>query len=119
VLLLVFSLAGTEFGQILRLPVLVEHYLEHRKEHQSLGIGEFLLIHYSRQHTQGANEQDRQLPFKTHHECAKLFSFAAPLHCEVAFHNPPLQEKNRCAPVEPGRLSTGYRTMIWQPPRTA
>lgn len=114
---MVFAFAGTEFGQLLRLPLLVEHYLEHRKTHQDLGVGEFLMIHYSQQHQEGANDRDQQLPFKTHHECAKLFSFAAPLNKPVALNVPTCLESENLAEPTAGILSSGFRSMIWQPPR--
>lgn len=116
-LLLVFVFSGTEFGQLLRLPLLVQHYLEHKSKHQDLGIGEFLMIHYSQQHQEGANDTDDQLPFKSHHECTKLFSFAAPLNNPIALNAPACLESEDCAVAETGMVSSGFRSMIWQPPR--
>jgi hypothetical protein len=114
---LVFSLSGTEFGQLLRLPLLVNHYLEHKKAHNELSIGDFILIHYSQQHQDGANEEDRQLPFKSHLECAKLFSIAAPFPNSLDLIIPPTTLRNNDIPRESAPLSAGVRNMIWQPPR--
>jgi hypothetical protein len=116
-LLLIFSLSGTEFGQLLRLPLLVNHYLEHKIEHSDLSIGDFLLIHYSQQHQDGANEEDRQLPFKSHLECAKLFSIASPFPNSVNLLIPLTPEGSMNMPSASTPLSAGVRTMIWQPPR--
>ncbi len=116
-LLLIFSLSGTEFGQLLRLPLLINHYLEHKKGHSDLSITDFLLIHYSRQHQEGANEEDRQLPFKSHLECAKLFSIASPFPNSVNLIIPPATLSSNDIPRASAPLSTGVRTMIWQPPR--
>lgn len=116
-LLLIFSLSGTEFGQLLRLPLLINHYLEHKKGHSDLSIGDFLQIHYSKQHQDGANEADRQLPFKSHLECAKLFSIASPFPNSVNLLIPATTSGSNDIPRESTPLSTGVRNMIWQPPR--
>jgi hypothetical protein len=69
-LLLVFLCANTEIGQLLKLPNLVHHFLEHEKEHDAdhdISFVEFITIHYSdKRHHHGKDKQDHQsLPFKT------------------------------------------------------
>jgi hypothetical protein len=59
-----FSLSLPGVDQLIRLPGLVEHYLEHRSENASLGFDEFLYLHFvetgSHQHDGG---QHAKLPF--------------------------------------------------------
>ncbi|HMP94013.1 MAG TPA: hypothetical protein PKD90_14115 [Phnomibacter sp.] len=76
--LLVIALLGlhlvttTEAYQLLKLPALVWHYVEHIRQDAELGLPEFLLMHYAEAQTFDADwQQDMQLPFK-HHE--DLFS---------------------------------------------
>ncbi|MFN8333266.1 MAG: hypothetical protein U0T81_18960 [Saprospiraceae bacterium] len=47
ILLLIFLNANTAFGEIMRLPVLIRHYLEHREQEQ-LSFSQFWASHYSR-----------------------------------------------------------------------
>jgi hypothetical protein len=54
----------TEFHEVLRLPLLVEHYYEHKQLVQDLSFWEFLVMHYKTNVPH--DNQDNQLPFKDH-----------------------------------------------------
>lgn len=60
-----FTLHTLSFDQLLKLPVLVMHYMEHRAQDGNLGVMQFLSMHYWG-HDNNDNDQDRdnQLPFK-------------------------------------------------------
>ena len=60
--LLIYSLSFTEFHQVLRLPLLVEHYQEHKAKVNSLSFWEFLVLHY--QSDVAHDDRDNRLPFK-------------------------------------------------------
>lgn len=56
----------TEASQLLRLPLLVTHYLEHKQGDADLTIKAFLKMHYvDPQLFDDDYKQDMQLPFKT------------------------------------------------------
>jgi len=63
---LLFLNSSTELHQLFRLPMLVQHYHQHRQQDPSLSLFGFLKIHYSNDHP-GDNDDndDRQLPFKS------------------------------------------------------
>ncbi|MFZ5970025.1 MAG: hypothetical protein ACOYXA_00395 [Bacteroidota bacterium] len=62
VLLLLYAVSFTELHQMLRLPLLVEHYHEHSAQ-TDLSFWEFLVMHYE---TDVAHDDtDMRLPFKT------------------------------------------------------
>ena len=68
-------------GQLLKIPNLVDHFLEHQKEHDhdhDISLVEFIKIHYSDQqhhHKKGDNEH-QSLPFKTlNHTTNSLLAF--------------------------------------------
>lgn len=64
-LLAIFSVSFTEAGQLLKLPLLFEHYLDHRASNE-LSLSEFLYDHYVKSHPDdGDEEKDSRLPFKT------------------------------------------------------
>lgn len=62
----VFAFSATELHQLIRLPQLVAHYHEHKKEDPSLSLIGFLQLHYTANHPMDNDEEDdNQLPFKT------------------------------------------------------
>jgi hypothetical protein len=68
-LLFVYLLSSTEVHELLRLPLLVRHYAEHKEQVTEITFWEFLVMHYE---TDVAHDdQDMRLPFKTcHHSLA-------------------------------------------------
>jgi hypothetical protein len=83
-LLLLYLNSFTEFHELLRVPVLVEHYQEHRQKVSDISFWEFLVMHYK---TDVAHdEQDNQLPFKD-----KNHSYTAPA-ISLPFHRLVLKE---------------------------
>lgn len=68
ILLSALILAGsTEIHQLLKLPVLIQHYLQHRKKDTSLSFIEFIKIHYAGKAHPNDNDdsEDGRLPFKS------------------------------------------------------
>jgi hypothetical protein len=64
ILLLMLVITQTPFGQLLKLPVLIEHFYKHRK-HDQVSLFKFLKDHYTTEHNDADQAEDRQLPFKT------------------------------------------------------
>jgi hypothetical protein len=65
----VYLFGATDAHQLLRLPLLVQHYVQHKKANSQLSIIDFLKIHYSSKVVVDADyKQDMQLPFKTHEQ---------------------------------------------------
>lgn len=61
-LLLVLSVQ-TPFGQLLKLPLLVEHFIKHRHQN-GLSVIAFLQQHYASDHRDADWPEDAKLPFK-------------------------------------------------------
>ncbi|MBK5279986.1 MAG: hypothetical protein JJE09_14095 [Bacteroidia bacterium] len=61
-LLFSFLVSFTEFSEVLRLPLLIEHFTEHKSKVDDLSFWQFLVMHYE---TDVAHDdQDMSLPFK-------------------------------------------------------
>jgi hypothetical protein len=61
-LILFYLVSFTEFKEVLRLPMLVQHYSEHKEQVTEMSFFEFLAMHYK---TDVAHDDhDNQLPFK-------------------------------------------------------
>lgn len=67
-LVLFYLVSFTEFREILRLPILVQHYAEHKTQVEEMSFLEFLSMHYSTD--QPHDDQDMRLPFK---DCSHSF----------------------------------------------
>ncbi|HEV8505843.1 MAG TPA: hypothetical protein VGQ53_10600 [Chitinophagaceae bacterium] len=68
IVLAVLVLSGsTEIQQLLRFPLLVQHYLQHRNKDASLSFIEFIKLHYAREEYPNDNDDndDNRLPFKS------------------------------------------------------
>ena len=58
-------MAFAEFHQFLRMPILVQHFVEHTKMEPGITFFEFLELHYVKQYIVDADYQrDNQLPFR-------------------------------------------------------
>lgn len=64
ILLTVFMLSHTELHQFIKIPVLFEHFREHRLEDPELGFLAFLRMHYEKIVIDDDYQRDQQLPFR-------------------------------------------------------
>lgn len=65
-LLFVYLFGSTEASQLLKFPLLVEHFKQHKQENTQLTLASFLKMHYvDEQPFDNDYQQDMQLPFKT------------------------------------------------------
>lgn len=114
--LMLFS--QTELYQLLKLPVFVAHYFEHKQEDPSISLKSFFVLHYlSGNEIDEDYQRDMQLPFKT-----QVFSFVGSISVEPT---------NQLFAIEIPVTFIGiqqhvffqqsfpsfYSTDIWQPPR--
>jgi hypothetical protein len=67
-LFLLYLVSFTEFREVLRLPLLVEHYAEHKNQVAEMSFLEFLVMHY--ESDVAHDDQDNRLPFK---DCSSSF----------------------------------------------
>ena len=65
-LLITYLLGATNAYQLLKFPLLVSHFIKHKKENSEITLGSFLKMHYVDPQPMDADyDQDMQLPFKT------------------------------------------------------
>ena len=77
--LLLFTVSVTEAGQLLKLPLLITHYIDHSNRIEKVSFVDFLKEHYLNTHTDDGDEQeDRSLPFKTMNTNLVSLAFLAP-----------------------------------------
>lgn len=119
-IILLFSYLNsyTEFRELLKLPLLIEHFSEHNSNDHSLSFSEFLCMHYLHaQDNDGDDAQDRSLPFKSHNNTT--------LNLTINFH--PQSNTLEIKSIETGiaKLNantenfsySSFPSSIWQPPK--
>lgn len=63
---ILFLLSKTELHEFCKMPVLLEHYQQHKKNDPGLSFLDFLFLHYAGEHPEdNDNDEDNQLPFKS------------------------------------------------------
>jgi hypothetical protein len=110
--------ASTEIHQLWKLPLLIQHYLNHRNEDASLSFISFLKIHYTdRHHPNDKDDQnDNELPFKS---IGTISHLDTPLIDRKAAN-----EENNYLPAKPSsyyldRIPDHRSFSIFHPPRIA
>lgn len=118
-LVFVYLISATEFSQLLRIPLLLKHFTEHKMELRDLSVSGFLSIHYFNGNPHDKDfETDMQLPFKSHDTYINLLSISEP--------NPkieliilsffPKKGGSNFPPIY--FYSTQYFSSVWQPPKS-
>lgn len=105
--------------QLLKLPVVFQHYAEHQLEDANIGFLAFLDMHYMHGSPQDDDyERDMQLPFKTSADCISAVSFAqVPVQFEMDIQNSITFLKKKNYLIRDLFTHTSYLSNIWQPPQ--
>jgi hypothetical protein len=103
---------------LLKAPLVIEHYIEHREENKHVTLWQFLYTHYAMGDVKDADyEKDMKLPFKTHDNCVATISNVYLPSEKVTIEKPIqfLQKKNFANKDQ--FLLTSFLSNIWQPPK--
>ncbi len=116
----IYFLSSTEAHQLLKLPVIFQHFQEHKKESKSITLLQFLDMHYMHGSPRDADyERDMQLPFKTFGDCVSVIANAyVPVTFQIV--QPRLIELPAKKIFIPQDRFThaAYCCNIWQPPKS-
>ncbi len=116
--LIVYLFSTTEFYQLLKLPVVAAHYMEHKRNSSHITIAQFLRIHYLMDIKDADYERDMQLPFKTQDKhIAVVTNIYTPLNNGVSISMPLIFIEDNSYKTNDSDLPATCTTDIWQPPR--
>jgi hypothetical protein len=104
----------TEFHETLRLPVLLEHYAEHKQQVKDMSFWEFLVMHYKTDVSH--DSQDNRLPFKDRGHSFTAPVMALPIQKIALNESTPLTEINHSSAYTEADV-TSHLSDIFQPPR--
>jgi hypothetical protein len=119
VILLVFTIlfASTELHEIIRLPKLLSHYLEHAVKNKNLSFSDFIFTHYNTQHKDDRTNQDDNLPFKPHKYCINISETLRPTFNQIKINRLTFFIKKIYPILSDINFSSADLASIWQPPK--
>jgi len=112
-------ISNHELCQFLKLPLLVQHYLEHREQNKNLGFVEFIGNHYAKNESnQQERNQHKHLPFKCHDECIGIsFPVTIGSSVTISIHSPLHIYRSVNTVHYQTIVASAYLSTIWQPPK--
>jgi len=116
-LLLIYTMGATELDQLLRVPLLVKHFVIHKSENPGITVAMFIKMHYiDRQLFDGDYLEDMQLPFKQADDHCLILATVVPEPLVTVYHETPL------LPYEYNLFNNPYKPLlnggnIFKPPR--
>lgn len=117
--LLVYVISLTEFNQLVKLPVLVEHFKEHKSKNKELTLLKFLAMHYADEQAGDADhDTDMKLPFKSHEGCLNaMIEVYVPASTTHSITKPAPIGIKSYLPYSESFLNSSFLSSIWQPPK--
>jgi hypothetical protein len=115
-LLVLYINSNTEFHEMLRLPILLEHYSQHKQKVSDISFWEFLVMHYKTDVSHDSD--DKQLPFKDPSHSFTAPTLALPIHKIVLTETVALSKpEHSCAYTE--TFVASHLSDIFQPPKNS
>jgi len=116
----IYLLSVTEAHQLLKLPVIFQHFAEHQQENSKITFLEFLDMHYMHGSPKDKDyDRDMQLPFKTANDCISVISPAfVPSFIAHSIEVPVVVIHKKIFIQKDQLLISSYLANIWQPPKS-
>jgi hypothetical protein len=115
----IYLISMTEFSQFLKIPLLIEHYAEHKEKDQKLSLLKFLSMHYTNGDVKDADyDKDQKLPFKSHDGCIGMSLVSALTNSHSVSIRPVYSDYKTYSVYTEIFLSSAYLSSIWQPPKS-
>lgn len=122
-LLAVYMLStNSELLELVKLPILVEHFIEHKQWDPRISFLKFMYIHYFEDNDDnkyGDQARDMQMPFKTTcHSSVEQVGFIIPSPDFAVIPRTIFKDRKQKLFADPSPYSSQYLSSIWQPPRS-
>ena len=118
-LISIHILGNTEVSQLLKLPNLFAHYLEHHRINPGISFSQFLTMHYGGDDgTDADNDRDNQLPCHDFHH-ATINTICYQLQETPVVSNLRLPARDHYQLLLLNQEIPGYTATLYRPPRFA
>ena len=116
-LTLLFLVSNTEFHELLKVPSLVIHFMEHKSENPNITLAQYFAIHYNSKTVHDDDyDRDQQLPFKTvEHLQSSVTVFIS--YFSIKLPIPHFNNNVELPFYWASFISFQLLSNIWQPPR--
>lgn len=118
-LLSLYLVSTTELNQLLKLPILIEHYSEHHKLNPEMTVLAFFKAHYDHPAKDADYKTDRKLPFIMHSTISLVFTINTIFKFEMTDSHYKHYKVHKFPSFDENFFVKGYLHSIWQPPRQA
>jgi len=119
-LLSAYLISSTEFSQMLKLPLLLEHFNEHKNLNEGTTLWSFMIMHYTNNDVKYADhDKDMQLPFKSKEGSLNVLSLSFIQNfTSVKIINPFERELKTYMIHNDHLFNSTFLSNIWQPPKS-
>ncbi|MCY0978845.1 hypothetical protein PGH12_09790 [Chryseobacterium wangxinyae] len=119
ILLLCFYLVSTtEAYQFLKIPDLIEHYVEHKALNHKMSFVTFLKTHYDHPAKNGDYNKDKKLPFVIHSPLLTIFFTIEKGYCfEIKNESFRLRTSHKIPSHDENFCFKGFINSVWEPPK--
>lgn len=116
-----FLFSTTELAELLRIPVLITHFKEHKEHNPDISFIDFLNLHYNNQlpdhHHDKEADTHNELPFSGSHGVSIVFVSPCPF-VMLPQNSIEVNTKLKSSSSNDQCLENNYLSSIWQPPKT-
>lgn len=111
--------SSTQLIEVLKLPLLIEHYFEHKAENNNITFLQYIKLHYAETKHYAQHHKEKQLPFKViPTACFNVVAinktnFVESISYTVSSTNIIKHTAHYCS-----KYISYYTANIWQPPKT-
>ncbi|WP_294273662.1 hypothetical protein [uncultured Chryseobacterium sp.] len=118
VLLTLYLFSTTELCQLLKIPVLIEHYREHKRLNPEMTVTAFLRTHYDHPVKDGDYGKDRKLPFVVHsNPLILVFTVQPYTGLELRHHSFKVAKSVQIPVYNEDFCRQEFLNSIWEPPK--
>ncbi|MGB5006489.1 MAG: hypothetical protein WBO39_06085 [Ferruginibacter sp.] len=116
----IYLFSTTEAHQFFKLPVVFQHFNEHKQEDKNITLLRFLVMHYDNGNKKDKDyDRDMQLPFKTSDNClTSVTPDFIPFVNTVTIEKPTIIIQKASCLSRDQSLRSVYPASIWQPPKS-
>ncbi len=118
-LLSAYLISSTEFSQMLKLPLLLEHFNEHKTWNEGTTLWSFMIMHYTNNDVKYADhDKDMKLPFKSKEGSLNSLSLSFIQNfTSIKLGNPFERELKIYRILNDHLFNSTFLSTIWQPPK--
>ena len=114
-----YLISTTSLRELVKIPVLFQHFFEHKDLNSEITFLTYLVDHYNDiPHTDNDEARDNELPFKSSNsQGANGLNFAVPQFYSFSIKAPLPKEHKITSIYQEGHIPSICQGKIWQPPK--